>query len=246
MADSYQAHSIHGVFTLSPTKFGDDRGSFREWYKASSLTAVRGFPLQLAQANCSVSAAGVVRGLHLAEVPPGQAKVVTCPAGRVTDIVVDLRVGSPTYLEAAFFELSGDNGQVVVVPNGCGHGFIAHEDNSVVMYMVDQEYNPAKEFGVDIFDAELGLAPRIQELLDGRGPIQSDKDATAPGLHEVRSRLPQWESYLQWNQAAMKLWENQSGAGVFNGYTGDFDGEYDAGYSMGEFGGEFFLPGRFD
>ena len=94
---TYVATPIPGVFIFYPTVHADQRGSFHEWYKADDFAEALGYPFFPEQANMSVSARGVVRGIHLAEVPPGQAKMVTCPAGALSDIIVDLRKGSSTY-----------------------------------------------------------------------------------------------------------------------------------------------------
>ena len=88
--------TIEGAFEITPVQYGDARGLFLEWYRFDTLAAAVGHPLELAQANLSVSARNVVRGIHFADVPPGQAKYVTCVAGVVLDVVVDIRVGSPT------------------------------------------------------------------------------------------------------------------------------------------------------
>ena len=89
--------AIEGAFEIIPAQHGDSRGLFLEWYRFDRLAEAVGHPLRLAQANLSVSARGVVRGIHFADVPPGQAKYVTCSRGAVLDAVVDLRVGSPTF-----------------------------------------------------------------------------------------------------------------------------------------------------
>ena len=89
--------AVPDSYALDLVPHGDSRGRFTEWYKAEVLAKETGFGLTLAQANHSVSARGVLRGVHFALVPPGQAKYVYCPAGKVLDVVVDIRVGSPTF-----------------------------------------------------------------------------------------------------------------------------------------------------
>ena len=89
--------AVEGAFEIIPAPHGDSRGLFLEWYRFDRLAEAVGHPMRLAQANLSVSARGVVRGIHYADVPPGQAKYVTCSRGAVLDAVVDLRVGSPTF-----------------------------------------------------------------------------------------------------------------------------------------------------
>ena len=88
---------VPGAFEFTPVQHGDDRGLFLEWFKVEKLVEAIGHPMTLAQANLSVSKAGTLRGVHFADVPPGQAKYVTCPRGAALDVVVDLRVGSPTF-----------------------------------------------------------------------------------------------------------------------------------------------------
>ena len=89
--------SIGGAWTFTPALHRDDRGYFLEWFRAAELSESLGYRPEVAQANCSVSRRGVVRGIHFASVPPGQAKYVTCVSGAVLDVIVDVRVGSPTY-----------------------------------------------------------------------------------------------------------------------------------------------------
>ena len=93
----YRELSIPGAWEITPKQFGDPRGVFLEWFKDAPFAQATGHSLDLQQANMSVSAAGVLRGIHFADVPPGQAKYVTCPKGAVLDVVVDIRVGSPTF-----------------------------------------------------------------------------------------------------------------------------------------------------
>ena len=88
---------VPGAFEFTPVQHGDDRGLFQEWFKVEKLVEAIGHPMTLAQANLSVSKAGTLRGVHFADVPPGQAKYVSCPRGAVIDFVVDVRVGSPTF-----------------------------------------------------------------------------------------------------------------------------------------------------
>ena len=192
---TYQSTSIPGVYTFAPVIHGDDRGAFLEWFKADEFAETLGYPFIPEQANMSVSAAGVLRGIHLAEVPPGQAKMVTCPAGRVLDIIVDLRVGSPSYLKHIVVELGAPHRQVVHLPVGVGHGFISLADDSVVTYLTTTGYDPEVEFGVNIDDPELGIdvAALFEQHLPGVEPIRSEKDTKAPTLAEVSERLPSWD-----------------------------------------------------
>lgn len=173
---------IEGAFHVTSPRHGDSRGSFFEWFKAPSLVKAVGHDFSLAQANCSTSARGTLRGIHYADVPPGQAKYVSCLTGRILDVVVDIRVGSPTFGRWHALELSPDVPQAIYIAEGLGHGFVALEDNSTVIYLCSTVYNPAAEHEVDAFDEGLGIKwgmPRESALL-------SAKDAGAPSLKQAR------------------------------------------------------------
>ena len=188
--------SIAGAWEFTPQKFGDSRGVFLEWFKATSVTEALGHPFELAQANLSVSAAGVLRGIHFADVPPGQAKMVTCVAGAVLDVVVDLRVGSETFGTWDSVLLDDVTRRAVYLQEGLGHAFLSLEDGSTVTYLCSAPYAPGREHGVHPLDAEL----RIEwPTLDRSGaPLTlelSDKDRDAPTLAQARASglLPQFE-----------------------------------------------------
>lgn len=186
--------AIAGAFVLTPTIHADDRGAFLEWFRADDLVAAGLAPLSLAQANLSQSRAGVVRGIHYADVPPGQAKYVTCPAGAVLDVVVDLRVGSPTFGRWEAVRLDAVDRRCVYLAEGLGHGFCALED-STVAYLCSTGYNPAGEHGVDPFDTDLAIA-----WPDGAPHLTSPKDAAAPSLAQALAdgALPSYEECLAW------------------------------------------------
>jgi dTDP-4-dehydrorhamnose 3,5-epimerase len=186
--------SVSGAFVMSPVVHGDRRGSFHEWYRADVLDEVTGggfaaYAPTIAQGNCSVSRAGSLRGIHFAEVPPGQAKYVTCFAGAVLDVVVDLRTGSPTYGAWDSVLLDDVDRRCVYVPEGLGHGFVALADGSLVSYLVSTGYAPEREHSIDPFDPAIGIAWPTEDR-DGR-PLEltlSEKDRRAPTLAEVRAR----------------------------------------------------------
>lgn len=182
---------IEGAHVITPTQHGDSRGLFFEWFKAPAFTEAVGHPLTLAQANCSVSTKGTLRGIHYADVPPGQAKYVTCLSGAVLDIIVDIRVGSPTFGAWEAVELNTDTRRLVYLSEGIGHGFVALEDNSTVVYLCSTTYNPAGEHEVDPFDPTIGIdwgISREQASL-------SAKDAAAPSLQEALEKglLPNYD-----------------------------------------------------
>ncbi|MGY1749899.1 dTDP-4-dehydrorhamnose 3,5-epimerase family protein [Modestobacter sp. SYSU DS0511] len=175
--------SVPDSYVLDLVAHGDARGRFTEWYRADVLAEATGSTLPLAQANHSVSARGVLRGVHFALVPPGQAKYVYCPAGRVLDVVVDVRVGSPTFGVHEAVLLDSAEPRAVYLSEGLGHAFLSLEDGSSVTYLVSSGYSPDREFGVHPMDPELDLPwPRdVQVQL-------SAKDTAAPTLTEARAQ----------------------------------------------------------
>src|SRR3954464_11323624 len=136
--------AVPDSYVLTPTQHGDDRGVFLEWFRFERLDAV-GHPFRLAQANASVSRPGGVRAIHYADVPPGQAKYVTCARGAVLDVVVDLRAGSPTFGVWDAVLLDDVDRRAVYVGEGLGHGFMSLEDGSTVLYLCSAPYAPARE-----------------------------------------------------------------------------------------------------
>ncbi len=187
---------IAGSYLITPQIHGDDRGAFLEWFRADPFAELTGHPLGLAQANCSVSRRGVIRGIHYADVPPGQAKYVTCVAGAVLDVIVDLRVGSPTFGRHAAVRLDDAERRAVYLAEGLGHGFCALSEQATVVYLCSTGYNPAAERGVHPLTDELGLPWR--EALAENGfhgePVLSPKDSAAPDLARALAdgTLPTW------------------------------------------------------
>jgi dTDP-4-dehydrorhamnose 3,5-epimerase len=182
---------IPGAWEITPTIHGDNRGSLFEWFTNRGFTGFAGHRLNIVQANCSMSSAGVLRGLHFAEVPPGQAKYITCVSGAVFDVAVDLRVGSPTFGQWDSVLLDDKDHRTIYMSEGLGHAFLALEDNSTVMYLCSAEYNPQREHTICPTDPALAID---WPLADGATPSMSDRDAAAPSLDEVRESgvLPTW------------------------------------------------------
>ena len=179
---------IDGAFELAPVQHGDDRGLFLEWFKAPLFRDATGHDLDLAQANCSVSAAGVLRGIHFSDVPPGQAKYVTCVRGAALDVVVDIRVGSPTFGQWDSVVLDDVDRRQVYLAEGLGHGFMALEDHTTVVYLCSTGYAPGREHGIDPLDPAVGIAwPTVARDGSPITPILSDKDRDAPRLAEAVS-----------------------------------------------------------
>lgn len=174
---------VEGAHVFEPQVFGDARGAFCEWFKAEAFEAAVGHPLQIAQSNMSTSRAGTLRGVHFADVPPGQAKYVTCPVGAIVDVVVDIRVGSPTFGQWDSVRLEGGTGRSIYLSEGLGHAFLALTDDTVVTYLCSTPYNPQGEHGVDPLDAALGID--WSQWLPGADLLLSDKDRAAPSLDEA-------------------------------------------------------------
>lgn len=157
----------------------DDRGVFLESFKASVFEDVVGHPFDLQQMNISVSRAGTVRGVHFADVPPGQAKYVQCFDGRILDVVVDIRVGSPTFGQWDAVELGSDLRNGLYLAEGLGHAFCALTDSVTVGYLCSEPYAPTREHGITPVDPALGLPWPAMELL------LSPKDEAAPTLADA-------------------------------------------------------------
>jgi dTDP-4-dehydrorhamnose 3,5-epimerase len=184
---------IEGAWVLEPKVFPDDRGSFHEWYRGAEFREATGYDLSLAQANCSVSRRGVLRGVHFADVPPSQAKYVTCVRGAVLDVVIDIRVGSPTYRQWEAVRLDEDTRHAVFLAEGLGHAFMALTDDATVVYLCSAGYAPEREHGVHPLDPALGI-----EWPDGIEPLLSPKDDQAPTLADAERQglLPSYETCL--------------------------------------------------
>lgn len=164
-------HSIHNVHQ-------DSRGIFREWYKESQFRS-EDLDFQISQANFSLSNRGVLRGIHYSISPKGQSKLVTCTFGEVLDVIVDLRIGSPTYLKVEKIPLRADSGDVLFIPSGVGHSFLVMSEVASVAYLTSSEFDPDNEKSVCPLDPALGLNwPSI----DGTEIALSERDANAPSL----------------------------------------------------------------
>ncbi|MBE1501140.1 dTDP-4-dehydrorhamnose 3,5-epimerase [Amycolatopsis lexingtonensis] len=182
--------SVPDAFEFFPRAFPDDRGLFVAPFQEETFRAAVGHPLRLGQSNHSVSRRGTIRGIHFADTPPGQGKYIYCPRGSLLDVVVDLRVGSPTFGEWDSVRLDSSEYRAVYVAEGLGHGFIALEDDTVMAYLCSEPYTPTGEHGISPLDPALNL-PWPAEL----EPVLSPKDLAAPTLAEARESglLPVYE-----------------------------------------------------
>ncbi|WP_188037121.1 dTDP-4-dehydrorhamnose 3,5-epimerase family protein [Actinotalea sp. JY-7885] len=185
----YRELSVPGAWEITPRQFGDPRGVFLEWFKSAPFADAAGHAFDLEQANLSVSAAGVVRGIHFADVPPGQAKYVTCAKGAVLDVVVDIRVGSPTFGTWDAVLLDDVDRRAIYLPEGLGHAFMSLEDDSTVLYLCSAGYSPGREHGIHPLDPEVGIDwPTTARDGSPIEPQLSDKDAVAPSLAQAREQ----------------------------------------------------------
>ncbi|HZM77421.1 MAG TPA: dTDP-4-dehydrorhamnose 3,5-epimerase family protein [Candidatus Limnocylindrales bacterium] len=186
--------SIEGAFEVTPTLHGDARGTSLEWFRWDKLADAVGHPLNLVQGNVSVSAKGVIRGIHFVTVPVGQAKYVSCLRGAVLDAVVDVRVGSPTFGRYELVQLDDVERKAVYLAEGLGHGICALTDDATLTYLCSSTYEPSEERGVHPLDPELGIAWPVKTPADS--PVLSPRDAAAPTLLEARERgdLPDYQA----------------------------------------------------
>jgi dTDP-4-dehydrorhamnose 3,5-epimerase len=183
--------SIPDAYEITPKQLADDRGVFMEWYRFDRLAEVIGHPLDLRQANTSVSKRGVVRGIHFADVPRGQAKYVTATHGAVLDYAIDIRVGSPTFGQWDSVLLDDVDRRAIYLAEGLGHAFVALTDDATVSYLVSDVYNPTAEHGVSPLDPEIALV-----FPEAAGePLLSPKDVEAPSLADAAASglLPVWD-----------------------------------------------------
>jgi dTDP-4-dehydrorhamnose 3,5-epimerase len=174
-------HPISGVIELVPRVFGDARGTFFESFSARTLAEKAGIQEDWVQDNQSVSTAGVLRGLHFQRPPYAQAKLVRVARGRALDVVVDLRPDSPTYGQHATVLLTAERSNLLYVPIGFAHGFLALDDDTIFLYKCSNYYHPAAEGGLLWSDPAL----RIDWGHDGIVPNVSPKDEILPTLAEL-------------------------------------------------------------
>ena len=174
---------LPGVVMLTPRRFGDARGFFSEVYNRNAYAAL-GIDVEFVQDNHSLSReVGVVRGLHFQSPPHAQAKLVRVGAGRVLDVAVDIRRGSPTYGRWVGVELSAEAGNQLYIPAGFLHGFAVLEPNSELLYKCSDFYAPDCDGAVRFDDPDIG----IDWGIDPKAAILSDKDAKAPFLKDFVS-----------------------------------------------------------
>lgn len=185
-----QPMKIPGAFVFDPIRHQDSRGYFQENFKVSEFVGQLGFGFTVKQVNQSSSGKGVIRGIHFAETPPGQAKYVSCTRGAIWDVVVDLRIGSPCYGTWEGVVISEKNGKSVFICEGLGHGFLALDEDSVVIYQCSEEYRPGSEHQINPFDEALAIDFQGTAMEYGiKSFILSEQDRKAPTLEEQINKL---------------------------------------------------------
>ncbi len=183
--------ALEGSFLVTPRQFPDDRGVFLESFRGDRLGEALGHRPDVVQTNTSVSSRGTVRGIHFADVPPGQGKYVMVLSGALLDVVVDVRVGSPTFGRWEAVRLDAVDRRAVWLSEGLGHALCALEDDTTASYLCTATYDPTAEHGVHPLDPAIGI-----EWPDDLTPRLSPKDAAAPALAEAEAAglLPSWEA----------------------------------------------------
>jgi dTDP-4-dehydrorhamnose 3,5-epimerase len=176
-----QKTTLQHAFLIKPCIMSDDRGTFRETFRKTTLEA-EGVYDEWVQENCSTSKAGVIRGLHFQTKDP-QAKLVTCLSGKILDIIIDLRVGSSTFGKHQVFELTGENELQLYVPQGFAHGFAVIEE-AKVYYKCSTYWDKESDGGINPCDERFGYPWGI------KNPIISPKDLA---LEKFSGKSPKWE-----------------------------------------------------
>ncbi len=173
---------IQGLFIIEPDVYGDSRGYFFESFNKRRFEEQTGISVDFVQDNESRSTYGVVRGLHFQRPPHAQAKLVREVRGRVLDVAVDLREGSPTYGRHVAVELSGENHRQVFIPKGFAHGFSVLSEEAVFQYKCDDYYAPETEGAVAWDDPDIAIDWRVP----ADDMILSEKDKKHPRLSELK------------------------------------------------------------
>jgi dTDP-4-dehydrorhamnose 3,5-epimerase len=188
---------IPGIITIQLRTFADERGFFVERFNARTFRDA-GLPGEFAQDNHSRSRPGVVRGLHY-QTDPAQGKLVGVIRGRIWDVVVDIRPGSPTFGEQFAIELDGENGRLIWIPPGCAHGFcVLGDEPADVFYKVDQPYNKDTEGGILWNDPELAVPWPVAE------PIVSARDRELQTFADYRQAPPAWPAAVMTYEASIR------------------------------------------
>ena len=179
---------IEGAWLAESPLWRDDRGFFREWFKREEVFSKTQMNFSVQQVNLSSSNKAVIRGIHYSLAPEGQAKWVTCVRGSIIDVIVDLRLNSPTFRKVEYVALNENDGKSILIGPGLGHGFISIEEESTISYLLNSPYSPGLEFGIHPFDSDLNI-----EWGNFRNVATlSPKDRNSPSLKEqgLLKKLP--------------------------------------------------------
>lgn len=183
--------SIPGVVLIKPTLFGDERGYFMESFRQDKFEDAIGYKVDFIQDNESKSTKGVLRGLHFQQPPYAQSKLVRVIEGKVLDVAVDIRRGSPTYGKCVTAELSAENKRQLFVPRGFAHGFVVLSDSAIFAYKVDNYYSPECDRGLAFNDVTLNIDWQLSE----EELKLSEKDQKQPGLVDLESSFEYGVNY---------------------------------------------------
>ncbi|QKW21683.1 dTDP-4-dehydrorhamnose 3,5-epimerase family protein [Kitasatospora sp. NA04385] len=203
-----QPTAVPDAYRITPRLRPDSRGNFFESYKRDELAAATGHLFTPQQVNYSTSARNTLRGLHGVAFPPGQAKYVSCVRGRLLDVVVDVRPGSPAYGTHVTTVLDAAEGTAVYVAEGLAHGFVALTDDACISYLCSTQFVPGTQFDIQPFDPELAVP--WERWLDGE-PLLSDKDLKAPTLAELARRgvLSGYDECRELYERQRREWQQQ-------------------------------------
>ena len=174
---------IKDLYVITPTVYEDSRGYFFESFNQQFLRE-KGIYLNFVQDNQSVSVQNVIRGLHFQKHAP-QSKLVRCIVGKVIDVVVDLRKASPTYKKTFQIELSEENMKMVLIPNGCAHGFSVLSEVAIFHYKCDEVYLPNQDGGIIYNDPQFSIDWKV----DVKDAIISEKDKALPQWDEIEKMI---------------------------------------------------------
>jgi dTDP-4-dehydrorhamnose 3,5-epimerase len=188
---------IEGAWLAESPVWSDDRGFFREWFKADEVYAATGIEFPIQQANISQSKRGVIRGLHYSVALEGQAKWVTCVTGSLIDVIVDVRPNSSTYKNIEYINLTPQSGLSVLIGPGLAHGFETLEDGTSIAYLLTSKYSPEFEYAINPFDKDLSINWKVNKS----DAVVSVKDLEAPSLEiAVDNNLLAIAKGIAWNQ----------------------------------------------
>ena len=185
--------AIDGAWLVNSPILEDQRGFFREWFKLSEISGTTKHSFSIEQANISYSHKNVVRGIHFSSAPNGQSKWITCVSGAIRDIVVDIRINSPTYGNYITVDLEADSGNSIFIEANLGHAFLSLADETVVTYLLSSPYSPSHEYEINAMDPEINIDWGIP-----RNDLKfSPKDAVAPSLADrlAKGKLPRIEIF---------------------------------------------------